>query len=78
MGLPVFVWKEAAIADFIVDNRIGYSIANLDEARRIVNEISNDEYDEIKINSENIAKKLKGGFYFNNAIDEVLNVIENN
>ena len=67
-GLPVIVWKRAAIAEFVEQNNVGYTIDNLYE----INEINWDDYDKKKENAINIGKKLKKGFYTERVIDCIL------
>ena len=54
-GIPVIVWKKSAIADFVINNNIGYTISN-------IYDINNIDFSDYKIKKENaigIGKKLK-------------------
>lgn len=71
--VPLIVWKEAAIADFIKENNIGITIGSLDEIPDKLNKVEN--YEEMKNNIEKIRTKLINGEYLLRAIDEAFNSI---
>ncbi|WP_034994305.1 hypothetical protein [Liquorilactobacillus vini] len=62
-GLPVIVWSEAAISDFIVQNKIGFKISSLNDLYFKLNSISEEDYKQMKNNVLEISKKIKRGFY---------------
>lgn len=72
MGLPVLIWKEAAIASFIIDNNLGFGVSNIKEAMNIVNTISLEQYQLINSNVEIISKKIRQGYYLSKVVDEVI------
>ena len=71
-GIPVIVWKESAMADFVLKNQVGYVIDNLEEINAIYRDLNEDEYREIKNNTLKIAEKLKSGYYFKKALNQYL------
>ncbi|MEG1820709.1 MAG: glycosyltransferase [Malacoplasma sp.] len=60
-GIPVIVWKEAAIADYIIKKNIGITINTLYDLTDILNKIDQNEYDLIKLNAWNVGKELRNG-----------------
>ena len=66
-GLPVIVWKQAAMAPFILKNNIGVAIDNLSELTPLLSAISDDEYAQIKANVMNIQRQLQDGYFFKQA-----------
>lgn len=66
--LPVIVWEQAAIADFILENNIGITIKSLDEISTKLDKVEN--YEEMKANIEKIRRKLINGEYLLNAVEK--------
>lgn len=46
--LPVIIWKQAALADFVRENGIGICVDSLEELEKILNTLSEEEYAEMK------------------------------
>ena len=71
-GIPVIIWKEAAIAKFIEENNAGVVVGSLLEIENILNNISEEEYVRIKKNAEKIGAKLREGYYYKKALEKCL------
>ena len=71
-GLPVIVWNEAAISEFVLKNNVGITVSNLTEVREILSEMSADDYGIMKKNALEVGKKLRDGFYTKQAIQKVI------
>lgn len=69
-NLPLIIWKDAALAKFITENKIGICVKSLDEIDKILPSISAESYDEMKKNIRLISEKLAFGFYFTKALRE--------
>ena len=67
-GIPVIIWKEAAMAKFINDHECGITVDSLYELKSVLNSITMDEYENMRINAEQIGKKLRNGEYTQRAI----------
>lgn len=67
-GLPVIIWKEAALADFIEKNKVGFSVSSLEELPEKLKKITKKDYENMVKNTEKIAKKLKKGDFLANAL----------
>lgn len=70
-GIPVIIWKEAALAEFIEDNKLGYTIGSLDELSGLMEKISTDEYNEKLLNAKNLSDKIKNGYFTINAVANI-------
>lgn len=64
VGIPVIVWKEAAIAEFVVANHLGIAVSNLYEVEARLKEMSEDEYASIKADVHSMAMKVRSGELF--------------
>ncbi|HCD3967458.1 TPA: beta-1,6-galactofuranosyltransferase, partial [Escherichia coli] len=70
--LPVFIWDKAALADFIVDNRIGYAVGSIKEMQEIVDSMTIETYKQISENTKIISQKIRTGSYFRDVLEEVI------
>ncbi|MDB5245622.1 MAG: beta,6-galactofuranosyltransferase, partial [Segetibacter sp.] len=67
-GLPVIIPENAAIADFVRTNNVGFCIKNLAAISKVTGEISNDSYWEMKKIELLMRDKLKNGWYLDQAL----------
>ena len=70
-GIPVIVWKKAAISDFVLKNNIGYIIENIYD----INKLDFSDYDIKLSNVRKIQKNVRNGFYTEYVVNKVLNDI---
>lgn len=75
-GIPVIVWKQSAIADFVVKNKVGIAVDNLHNLDNIISEIDKTTYYELCENAKKISLKLRKGHFFYSALDKALEVVE--
>lgn len=71
-GLPVIVWKDAAIANFINENKVGKVISNLEELDQLLDSISEKEFVQMKKNAIKIGKRMRKGIYISEAFSELI------
>lgn len=76
-GIPVVVWKDAAIAEFIEDNDCGISVSSIEEIESIIERISEERYTELKLNAESAGKRLREGYYTRNVIKRAFDIGQN-
>lgn len=60
-GLPVIVWKEAAVADFVKNHQVGIAVDSLDELPAKLADMTKEEYRILKANVFRVAKRLRSG-----------------
>lgn len=71
-GLPVFIWDKAAEAEFVIQNKIGFAISQIEDIDKIINTITEEMYFDIVKNVEKIGLLIRNGYYENEAIDTAL------
>jgi hypothetical protein len=71
-GMPVIIWKEAALADYIVKNGCGITVDSIEEIPERLKAMSAREYDTICANTRRISERLRGGKYTERALRKVL------
>ncbi len=67
-GLPVIVWDESAEADFVIKNRIGFTINTLSEIPAIMDGLSESEYSEMLDRVNKVRKKVTKGYFLRQAL----------
>lgn len=60
-GIPVIIWKEAAMAEYILKNKCGFLIDSLEDIPQAISSISHEEYREMKENAIKVGKQLRSG-----------------
>jgi hypothetical protein len=73
-GLPVIVWKDSAMAPFIVANKLGVAIDSLRELPQRLKSVTTAEYAEYKTAVMSIKDKLNEGYFFKKALAAALSV----
>ncbi len=71
-GIPVIIWKKAALAQYIEDNGLGIAVESLTEINNIFGDITVQAYREMKHNVVKEGYRIRNGFYF----DRVMGLIE--
>ena len=70
-GMPVIVWKKAAIARFVKDNKVGFAVENLNEIPNEIMQMTADEYEIIKSNVLEVSARIRKGYYLKTALEEI-------
>ena len=76
-GIPVVIWKEAAIADFITENGVGITVDSLYEIEERLSQITADQYNKMVENVLRISEQLRNGVYTKKAINQSILLITN-
>lgn len=70
-GLPVIVWKEAAIAQLIEQLGVGFAIASLEDLNQALGNLSEEKLLDMKNKAKEVAKKLNDGYFIKQALSAV-------
>lgn len=60
-GLPVIIWKEAALADFVQEHGVGIVVESLYELPKIMEDITDERYNEYITHLVPVSKALREG-----------------
>ena len=69
-GLPIIIWKEAAVAPIIEEEGVGFAISSLKELDAKLQNMSPEVYLEMKEKTTAMAKKLNEGYFLKKALSE--------
>lgn len=72
MGLPIIIWKDAAMAQFIEENNIGFCVGSLDELNTLIPAMRTEEYSQMKNNVVKMSAKLAAGHYLSECIRKIV------
>lgn len=70
-GFPVILSDKAGMAEFVVENKIGIVVTGLQEIENEINNLTNEQYEELCNNVDQIAIKIKNGYFLNNILDKI-------
>lgn len=76
-GIPVIVWKEAALAPFVTENKLGIAVSSLRELNDRFDKLSREEYATMKKNAVEMSKKLNDGYFEKTAFTTAINDLNN-
>lgn len=68
LGIPIIIWREAALAKFIEENQLGIVLDSLSDLDKVLQEIPDDQYLKYKSNSVEMSKKLRDGWFIKESI----------
>jgi len=74
-GLPIIVWKKAAIANFIEREKLGITINALEELDEKLRNLSTVEYQELKANIEKTKEKMILGGFLKAALKKSIDIL---
>lgn len=76
-GIPVIIWRESAMAEFIEKHEVGILIDSLYEVETVVSTLSNEKYIRMEKNAEELGKEIRAGKHFLNALDTIMTEVIN-
>ncbi|PGR03776.1 sugar transferase [Priestia megaterium] len=74
-GIPVVIWRKAALAPFIQRNNLGLCVDSLKEMDQLLSSITDEEYRNMKLNAVEIANKVRTGFFIKEAIKKAEHIL---
>ena len=70
-GFPVVVWKESALAHFILEKSCGIAVTSLHDLEAVLQNLSEKEYADLSENARRIGKDLREGYYLRSALKKL-------
>lgn len=74
-GIPLIIWKKAALAKFVENNKIGIAINDLNEVEGIITNMTRDKYNEYIKSIAIIQNKVCNGYYTKSALNTAIDNI---
>ena len=70
-GLPVIIWKEAAEAKFVQENGVGMAVSSLEEAEKLIGEMTEDAYREMAQRARETGEGIRKGVRLEAALQKI-------
>lgn len=70
-GIPVIVWKEAAIAEFVEKNGVGIVTERIDDLQKTLGDITQEQYQAMQQNVNRVRKRLIDGGFLRAVLGEI-------
>lgn len=67
-GLPILIWKEAALADFVLNHGVGIAVDDLNHLDTILAKVTPAQYAQIRQRADKLAVKLRQGYFTTTAV----------
>ncbi len=67
-GIPIIIWKESAMNDFVKKNNIGIAVNSLRELPKIFSNLSIEKYSEIRSNAIRIGRQISDGYFLSTVL----------
>lgn len=71
-GMPIIIWREAALAGLIRDKKLGIVVDDLNNLDETLDAISNDEYVEMKNNARRFGEMIRKGSFITHAANLII------
>jgi len=70
-GLPVIIWSQAALADFVTSHQCGIVVDSLEDIPEVIQNLGPEEYAQIVRNTRELAAELRDGGMTRKALERV-------
>lgn len=70
-GLPLVIWKQSALADFVTDRGVGIAVDSIQEGVRQITLMSDRQYLDMKKNAEELGAVLRNGRMLEQAVKDL-------
>jgi len=70
-GFPLVVWKESALAHFVLDKQCGIAIDSLHDLQKALDDLTDQDYMELLANARQVGVAIRSGDYLKSAISKL-------
>ena len=70
-GFPLVVWKESALAHFVLDKQCGIAVDSLHDLQKTLDDLTDQDYMELSANARQVGVALRNGDYLKSAISKL-------
>ena len=67
-NIPVIIWKEAALADFVLENKCGIVVNSLWDIAGEISRLTDEDYEVLCKGASAVGAKMREGFYLREAV----------
>lgn len=66
--IPIVIWEESAMADFVLKNGVGITVKSLNEIEEKINSLTQEQYKEMISKTKLLSERLQKGYYLKLAL----------
>ena len=70
-GFPLVVWKESALAHFVLDKKCGIAVDSLHDLQKALDDLTDKDYMELSANARQVGAAIRSGEYLKSAISKL-------
>ena len=70
-GFPLVVWKESALAHFVLDKQCGIAVDSLHDLQKALDDLTYQDYMELSANARQVGVAIRSGDYLKTAISKL-------
>ena len=70
-GFPLVVWKESALAHFVLDKQCGIAIDSLHDLQKALDDLTDQDYMKLSANARQVGAAIRSGEYLKSAISKL-------
>lgn len=70
-GFPLVVWRESALAHFVLDKQCGIAIDSLHDLQKALDDLTDQDYMELSANARQVGVAIRSGDYLKSAISKL-------
>ena len=70
-GFPLVVWKESALAHFVLDKQCGIAIDSLHDLQKALDDLTDQDYMKLSANARQVGVAIRSGDYLKSAISKL-------
>jgi glycosyltransferase involved in cell wall biosynthesis len=75
-GLPVIIWRQAAVAPIIEREDVGFCIDSIDELQQLLPSLEQERIETMRSNVRNLSDRLKNGAFLKAAVEKALSALK--
>lgn len=73
-GLPIIIWRQAAVAPIIDKEGVGICIDSIDQLKELLPRLKQEDIEQMRHNVQELSMRLKNGEFLKNAVNKALNI----
>lgn len=73
-GLPIIIWRQAAVAPIINKEGVGICIDSIDQLKELLPRLKKEDMEQMRHNVQELSMRLKNGEFLKNAVNKALNI----
>lgn len=70
-GIPVIVWRQAAVAEYVINKNIGFAVDRIDNLEGLLQDVTENDYIKMKLSVDSIRKEIIQGNFLKRVLQQL-------